>query len=361
MQSRYYDPVTCRFINADEQIADVGGDIRGYNLYAYCFNNPVNAIDSNGEWPDWVKLAGGVSTAIVGMLAVSAVVTAAACTAPLLAGVTVVAGLAAITFGANEIQEAFTGDNVLKRTVFRGNDNAYYLTEFVVTTAASFGTQSIVSEACFIAGTAILIAKGQIKIEDISPGDFVWATDPETGETALKEVVQTFVKEALELVHITVNKEEIICTNEHPFYSPVKGWTAACDLRAGDVLALINGEYVVVEQVQHELLESPVLVYNFEVADFHTYYVGNSSILVHNYCKQELVAGDKSGWNAKVSVGGETRHPNTPHAHINYKTIKMASVNSVGEIIVGNLDKSGMKFVKKSIAQIAEGIEKWWY
>ena len=86
---------------------------------------------------------------------------------------------------------------------------------------------------------------------------------------------------------MTVNGEEIVCTNEHPFYSPVKGWTAACQLRAGDILVLVNGEYVVVEQVQHELLESPVATYNFEVQDFHTYYVGESAVLVHNLCTRE--------------------------------------------------------------------------
>ena len=101
----------------------------------------------------------------------------------------------------------------------------------------------------------------------------------------MKPVVRTFRNETTELVHVTVNGEEIICTNEHPFYSPVKGWTAACQLRAGDILVLVNGEYVVVEQVQHELLESPVATYNFEVQDFHTYYVGKESVLVHNLCK----------------------------------------------------------------------------
>ena len=45
---------------------------------------------------------------------------------------------------------------------------------------------------------------------------------------------------------------------------------------------MLNGEYVVVEQVQHELLESPVTVYNFEVKGFHTYYVGDTEVLVHN-------------------------------------------------------------------------------
>ena len=49
-------------------------------------------------------------------------------------------------------------------------------------------------------------------------------------------------------------------------------------------MQLLNGEYVIIEQVQHELLERPVTVYNFEVEDFHTYYVGEGSILVHNMC-----------------------------------------------------------------------------
>ena len=47
---------------------------------------------------------------------------------------------------------------------------------------------------------------------------------------------------------------------------------------------LNNGKYVTVEKVQHEFLEVPVKVYNFEVQDFHTYYVGRNSVLVHNAC-----------------------------------------------------------------------------
>ena len=155
-----------------------------------------------------------------------------------------------------------------------------------------FISGGMTSNQCFVAGTAILTSSGYVAIENIRAGDMVWASDPETGETELKPVVQTFRNETTELVHVTVNGEEIICTKEHPFYSPVKGWTAACRLRAGDILVLVNGEYVVVEQVQHELLESPVATYNFEVQDFHTYYVGESAVLVHNLCKG---VGNK-GW-----------------------------------------------------------------
>mgnify|MGYP004468819933 CR=1 FL=1 len=57
LNSRYYDAKVCRFVNADAIIADVGGDIRGYNLFAYSFNNPVNMGDQTGNWPEWVKSA----------------------------------------------------------------------------------------------------------------------------------------------------------------------------------------------------------------------------------------------------------------------------------------------------------------
>ena len=40
-----------RFINADTQVSGVGGDLRGYNAYAYCFNNPVMMVDPDGEFP----------------------------------------------------------------------------------------------------------------------------------------------------------------------------------------------------------------------------------------------------------------------------------------------------------------------
>lgn len=140
---------------------------------------------------------------------------------------------------------------------------------------------------CFIAGTLVATGNGLVPIEDINPGDLVWATDPDTGETALKPVVQTFRNETEEWVHVTVNGEEITCTPNHPFYSPVKGWTSAIDLRAGDILVMLNGKYVVVEQIQHELLESSEITYNFEVEDYHTYHVGDASILVHNSCQHK--------------------------------------------------------------------------
>ena len=149
----------------------------------------------------------------------------------------------------------------------------------------------------------IAVATEQVPIEEIETGDWVWATNPETGETELKQVVQTFVNEASELVHLTTSEETITATPTHPFYSPIKGWTSAIDLRAGDILVMLNGEYVIIEQVQHELLESPEITYNFEVEGFHTYYVGEQSLLVHNRCGNDF--STKTTQNKSATFGSE--------------------------------------------------------
>jgi len=54
LQTRYYNPEWGRFINADGYI-NANGDIHGYNLFAYCFNNPANLNDYAGEWPKWLS------------------------------------------------------------------------------------------------------------------------------------------------------------------------------------------------------------------------------------------------------------------------------------------------------------------
>ena len=70
LNSRYYDAKVCRFVNADEpEIIDGANEhILENNLYAYCFNNPVNLTDDSGYWPSWAKklVAAVAITACVG-------------------------------------------------------------------------------------------------------------------------------------------------------------------------------------------------------------------------------------------------------------------------------------------------------
>lgn len=57
LNSRYYDPAMCRFINTDSSLHEK--NIEGLNLYAYCGNNPVRYSDPTGEWF-------GIDDAVVG-------------------------------------------------------------------------------------------------------------------------------------------------------------------------------------------------------------------------------------------------------------------------------------------------------
>ena len=57
VSSRYYDPEVGRYLNADSVLSGTGESVQGYNLFAYCFNNPVNMSDSSGHWPKWIENA----------------------------------------------------------------------------------------------------------------------------------------------------------------------------------------------------------------------------------------------------------------------------------------------------------------
>ncbi len=313
LQSRYYNPQLGRFINADDPGYLGSNGILSYNLYGYCGNNPIMGYDPTGTW-DWGTAFSGLGLIATGVAALSVAITVMTCgaAAPVMvavAAVTAAAGTLTTANGVAEVVEAGTGYNVVRDGAFGGNSQAYDTYRTVTSTVAQVGTAILGTytaakggNVCFVAGTMVLAAVGTIPIEEISSGDMVWAWDEETGEVALKQVIETYVNETDELVHIFVNGEEIVTTPGHPFYSPVKGWTDAVQLRAGDILVLVNGEYVVVEKVQHEILEAPVTVYNFQVEGYHTYYVTNSGVLVHNTCFNPKANSSRA---AKLSNGSK--------------------------------------------------------
>ena len=51
LQSRFYDPATGRFVNADGY-ASTGQGILSHNMFVYCANNPVNRKDPAGQF--WI-------------------------------------------------------------------------------------------------------------------------------------------------------------------------------------------------------------------------------------------------------------------------------------------------------------------
>lgn len=65
LHNRYYDPVICRFISPDENLC-TGQGIVGNNMFAYCCNNPVSRVDSEGTFFNTIfgTIVGGI-TAVV--------------------------------------------------------------------------------------------------------------------------------------------------------------------------------------------------------------------------------------------------------------------------------------------------------
>ena len=65
LNSRYYNPVTNRFITMDEiDYLGASGSVLSYNLYSYCENEPINNVDPTGNVYISLKLIGMILTAI---------------------------------------------------------------------------------------------------------------------------------------------------------------------------------------------------------------------------------------------------------------------------------------------------------
>lgn len=382
LQSRYYDPVVGRYISADTT-ASTGQGILGYNMYAYCLNNPTTNYDPTGSF-SFSNILSGSKLISIGIVAVCTAVSVLTCgaAAPVMvavAAVTLTAGAVTVANGVAEVQQGITatdenpqGQNFMRDGYCGGNTEAYEFQKNVMKTTAEVGTtiltcyQAINGPCCFVAGTLILTENGQMPIELIQKGDGVYATDPETGESGYRQVVQTFERETDEIVWLQINGETIVTTPGHPFYVPQKGWTKAIELRAGDILVTSNGEYVILEKTEHEILESPVKVFNFEVEEFHTYYVGDAEgVLVHNSCssvqKHHMLTNKNSNYTPRfqevtdkygLSLNGKWNIQNVGNhmgRHTSaYHEFMLKQITSIDVVARGDIDRFLFFFDKLS-------------
>ena len=221
---------------------------------------------------------------------------------------------------------------------------AISLTLAMVSFGVSIATQAIQNAApkCFKAGTLIACldqaGKETLKpIEEIEVGDKVLAYDEETGEQCYKEVVRLFRNETQEWHHVFVNGEEIVCTAEHPFYVDGKGFVPARELKERDNLLLSDGSKVEIESLKTEHVEIPETTYNFEVKDFHTYYVSHSNVLVHNVCEKAAMRAAKRSENISIN-----------EKPIEVKNIKMVGENGQTYYAKAELYSNG-KFIRNDL------------
>ncbi len=129
---------------------------------------------------------------------------------------------------------------------------------------------------CFVAGTEILMEDGSVKaIEDIQPGDRILTKKKEfSGELVPGNVVKTL--EHYVDGYLIIN-DDLKITPEHVLF--VNGrWMTAHEVRLGDKLLGKDGELVEVYNIEES--QESVMVYNFEVEEYHTYFA--DGFYVHN-------------------------------------------------------------------------------
>lgn len=130
-------------------------------------------------------------------------------------------------------------------------------------------------------------------IEQVRAGQWVPTRNPLTGKTEYKRVKRTFVHTvptivALRLADANTGNvlETLKGTPEHPFFTTDKGMVGMGHLRVGEKVISRTGPALMVASVIPESKPGGYKVYNFEVVDDHTYFVGrvHGGTWVHNNC-----------------------------------------------------------------------------
>jgi RHS repeat-associated protein len=167
---------------------------------------------------------------------------------------------------------------------------------------------------CFIAGTDILTPEGMKDIETIQVGDLVIADDPNTlGEVEARRVVETYIRQVTTLIDLYIDGQIITTTEEHPFWVPDLGWVEAKDLQEGTLVQTNHETFLDIDKIERR--EGDFTVYNFQVEEFHSYFVSDLGILVHNnnYLDDDIWNDDPLNQPVRDPVGDAVNHIMNDH------------------------------------------------
>lgn len=176
---------------------------------------------------------------------------------------------------------------------------AYNIFQTSVSVVATFTGGMASTMKCFVAGTFIMTMNGLKVIESIKAGDMVYSADENNvSSKSFKRVLETYVRETNRLVHLLIGGRTIISTYDHPYYVNGQGFVSAVNLCIGSELLGSDGKILTVNGIYREELQNDESrkVYNFKVEDYHTYFVSELGVLVHNaeqYITENRVPKDK--------------------------------------------------------------------
>lgn len=135
--------------------------------------------------------------------------------------------------------------------------------------------------SCFAPGTLVWTQAGPRPIEQIVAGEMVLSQNPSTGELAYRSVLQRTVRPPAAMVSIETEGEPIIATLGHRFWANGKGWVMAKFLEKNVAVHTLDGTTKVANFAGVPPIASTE-AYNLVIDDFHTFFVGDARVLVHD-------------------------------------------------------------------------------
>ena len=119
-------------------------------------------------------------------------------------------------------------------------------------------------------------------IEQVKVGDTVLSKNEQTGEIAAKRVTNVSVRADIWTRKLSFEGGAVLeTTDEHPLYVGGRGFVKAKEVGIGTSIVTRAGPSV---QLVSAVAGQAQTVYNFEVEDYHTYFVGQGEVWVHNQC-----------------------------------------------------------------------------
>ncbi len=160
-------------------------------------------------------------------------------------------------------------------------------------------------KVCFAADMPMRTASGHVLSQDVREGTKLLARDEwDANGAAVEKVVEAVFVRAGLVVEVVVNGVAIRTTAEHPLFRFGDGWTAAHELRPGDTIRLEDGWATVEKVIDTGRWET---VYNFRVADYHTYFVGSDewgwAVWAHNRPCADVAEFESRYGSTVFSVG----------------------------------------------------------
>jgi hypothetical protein len=132
--------------------------------------------------------------------------------------------------------------------------------------------------SCFGAGTLVRTLEGSRAIESIQVGDRVLTQDVRTGGLGYHPVTVIHHNPPSPTYLVKVGGDTIVSSPFHRFWIAGRGWVMARELKAGDVLRLLEGP-ASIESVEAGPVQP---VFNLDVAESHDFFAGAAAALVHD-------------------------------------------------------------------------------